>query len=99
MKQDTYGRYKVDFNTGVFAKTEERLEDGTIKGGFSYIDMDGHTQKISYVAGEGGFLVDGNNLPVAPAPVVDTPEVIEAKREHLRLVDEFVAHLPHDSHE
>lgn len=94
VKQDTHGRYKVDYNIGTIVKTEERLEDGTIKGAFSYIDTDGNIQKISYVAGEDGFLVSGNNLPVAPAPVVDTPEVRAAKLEHLALVEEFKSKLP-----
>lgn len=94
VKQDTNGRYKVEYNIGTQAKSEERFEDGTIKGAFSYIDTDGNTQKISYVAGEEGFLVSGNNLPVAPAPVVDTPEVRAAKQEHLALVEEFISKLP-----
>lgn len=97
VKQDTAGRYKVDYNIGAIAKTEERFADGTIKGAFSYIDTDGHTQKISYVADVNGFQVDGNNLPVAPLPVVDTPEVIEEKQKHLALVEEFKANLPADS--
>lgn len=70
------------------------MEDGTIIGAFQYIDNDGNLQKIEYVAGKDGFLVNGNNLPVAPSPVVDTPEVIAEKNLHLALYEDFKSKLP-----
>merc|ERR1712106_1009354 len=74
------------------AKQEQGNAYGGVTGSYTYADEAGvHT--VNYVADDLGFRVAGDNLPVAPvynaalpvapvhlaAPVVDTPEVVEAK--------------------
>merc|ERR1712042_174864 len=66
-------------------------------GSYTYADEAGvHT--VNYVADALGFRVAGDNLPVAPvhaavapvntlAPVVDTPEVVEAKAAFFQAYD------------
>ena len=71
------------------AKQESGNAYGGVTGSYVYADEAGvHT--VNYIADALGFRVAGDNLPVAPvhaavapvhavAPVVDTPEVVEAK--------------------
>merc|ERR1711999_41789 len=68
---------------GNSAKQESGNAYGGVTGSYTYADEAGvHT--VNYVADALGFRVAGDNLPVGPvdtavAPVVDTPEVVEAK--------------------
>jgi hypothetical protein len=68
-------------------------------GHYAYINPDGQQIVVYYTAGAGGFRVISNALPeapvqfqhtahAAPAAVQDTPEVAQARREHLALVEE-----------
>lgn len=71
--------------------------DGVTRGSYSYIDSNAQLQTVNYVADALGFRVAATNLPVAPvdhnvAPVnndeapkqvEDTPEVKQARAEHL----------------
>lgn len=74
--------------------------DGVTRGSYSYIDSNAQLQTVNYVADALGFRVAATNLPVAPvdtnsAPVdnaqppkqvEDTPEVKQARAEHLAAV-------------
>jgi len=72
-----------------------------VTGSYTYADEAGvHT--VNYVADALGFRVAGDNLPVAPvhaavapvntlAPVVDTPEVVEAKAAFFQAYDAAAA--------
>lgn len=97
--QDTAGNYKIKYTDGETTKIEERHQDGTVAGSYSYVDSNGVLQTIQYVSGPQGFVVlDGSpalvdlapqfTVPVgAPLPVQYTPEVAAARAEHLALVE------------
>ena len=59
-------------------------------GHYNYIDSNGQIQTVKYIADEAGFRVEG----AVPVPVVDLPEVVAAREEHLRLVAETIANQP-----
>merc|ERR1712106_748589 len=90
--QDEFGNVAYGYQNINSAKQEQGNAYGGVTGSYTYADEDGvHT--VNYVADDFGFRVAGDNLPVAPvynaalpvapvhiaAPVVDTPEVAEAK--------------------
>merc|ERR1712168_1380085 len=87
--QDEFGNIAYGYQNINSAKQESGNALGGVTGSYTYQDEAGvHT--VNYVADQLGFRVQGNNLPVAPAnlavapvhvaaPVVDTPEVVEAK--------------------
>merc|ERR1712123_301839 len=90
--QDEFGNVAYGYNNINSAKQEQGNAYGGVTGSYTYQDEAGiHT--VNYVADDFGFRVAGDNLPVAPvynaalpvapvhiaAPVVDTPEVAEAK--------------------
>merc|ERR1712072_1198758 len=90
--QDEFGNLAYGYQNINSAKQEQGNAYGGVQGSYTYADEAGvHT--VSYVADDFGFRVAGDNLPVAPvynaalpvapvhnaAPVVDTPEVAEAK--------------------
>lgn len=74
--------------------------DGITRGSYSYIDANSQLQTVNYVADALGFRVAATNLPIAPVetnsapvdnseapkPVEDTPEVKQAREEHLAAV-------------
>lgn len=62
--QDYYGQYSFGYNAGTSARDETRDAYGNVRGSFSYIDSNGNLQTQHYVAGKGGFRVEGTNLPV-----------------------------------
>lgn len=62
--QDHYGQYSFGYNAGTSARDETRDAYGNVRGSFSYIDSYGNLQTQHYVAGKGGFRVEGTNLPV-----------------------------------
>lgn len=96
--QDTLGNYKIKYSIGDITKTENRNQDGSVTGSYSYLDANGILQTIQYTAGQGGFVVtDGTNLPVAPqlqdiqlpqAPLIPVvPEVHQLEQIRLEPVE------------
>merc|ERR1712168_1728607 len=90
--QDEFGNVAYGYQNINSAKQESGNALGGVTGSYTYADEAGvHT--VNYVADDFGFRVASDNLPVAPvynaalpvapvhaaAPVVDTPEVAEAK--------------------
>merc|ERR1712236_164812 len=90
--QDEFGNLAYGYQNINSAKQEQGNTYGGVTGSYTYADEAGvHT--VNYVADGFGFRVASDNLPVAPvynaalpvapvhaaAPVVDTPEVAEAK--------------------
>merc|ERR1711902_229016 len=90
--QDEFGNLAYGYQNINSAKQEQGNAYGGVTGSYTYADEAGvHT--VNYVANDFGFRVASDNLPVAPvynaalpvapvhaaAPVVDTPEVAEAK--------------------
>merc|ERR1712241_973360 len=90
--QDEFGNVAYGYQNINSAKQEQGNALGGVTGSYTYADEAGvHT--VNYVADDFGFRVASDNLPVAPvhnaalpvapihaaAPVVDTPEVAEAK--------------------
>merc|ERR1712117_56679 len=90
--QDEFGNLAYGYQNINSAKQEQGNAYGGVTGSYTYADEAGvHT--VNYVADDFGFRVVSDNLPVAPvhnaalpvapvhaaAPVVDTPEVAEAK--------------------
>merc|ERR1712115_40539 len=90
--QDEFGNLAYGYQNINSAKQEQGNAYGGVSGSYTYADEAGvHT--VNYVADDFGFRVASDNLPVAPvynaalpvapvhaaAPVVDTPEVAEAK--------------------
>ncbi|XP_047113712.1 cuticle protein 18.7-like [Schistocerca piceifrons] len=101
--QDELGQYSYGYHGGLSAKSEARAFDGSVAGGYSYVDEKGELQSVRYTADAvNGFRVAASNLPVAPAapeapaleapkPVEDTPEVAEAKAAHAAAVADAAA--------
>ncbi|KAK4880058.1 hypothetical protein RN001_008204 [Aquatica leii] len=84
--QDTLGQYSFGYASPLSSKVEVKTLDGVTKGGFNYLDAFGKEQSVQYVSDDvHGFRVAASNLPVGPAPVVDTPEVAAAKAAHLSI--------------
>merc|ERR1711973_223795 len=90
--QDEFGNLAYGYQNINSAKQEQGNALGGVTGSYTHGDESGvHT--VNYVADDFGFRVVSDNLPVAPvhnaalpvapvhaaAPVVDTPEVAEAK--------------------
>lgn len=92
--QDTLGQYAYGYNGGSSAKVETKSIDGITRGSYSYVDAQGLLQTVEYVADAvNGFRAAATNLPKAPSafapePVRDTPEVAQAKAEHIRAYNE-----------
>merc|ERR1711944_162901 len=95
--QDEFGNIAYGYQNINSAKQESGNALGGVTGSYTYADEAGvHT--VNYVADALGFRVAGDNLPVAPihaavapvntlAPVVDTPEVVEAKAAFFQAYD------------
>jgi len=87
--QDELGQVSYGFAHPNQVKNEVRDAHGNVAGSYSYIDNDGKQVIVQYTAGEGGFKVKSNNLPVAPGipessplqTIEDTAEVQAAKKE------------------
>merc|ERR1719435_707418 len=90
--QDEFGNLAYGYQNINSAKQEQGNALGGVTGSYTYAEEAGvHT--VNYVADDFGFRVASDNLPVAPvynaalpvapihlaAPVVDTPEVADAK--------------------
>lgn len=99
--QDELGQYSYGYASGLSAKAETKTFDGVTRGSYSYVDAEGKLQSVEYVSDAlNGFRAAASNLPVAPAapaapalvapvPVVDTPEVVEARAKHLAALQEI----------
>merc|ERR1712168_1257161 len=95
--QDEFGNIAYGYQNINSAKQESGNVLGGVTGSYTYADEAGvHT--VNYVADALGFRVAGDNLPVAPvhaavapvntlAPVVDTPEDVEAKAAFFQAYD------------
>lgn len=70
--QDLVGGYSYGYATpGIESKTEVRQIDGTVLGGYKYVDGYGQIQQVEYKADPKlGFQVAATNLPVAPIQVI-----------------------------
>lgn len=94
--QDTLGQYAYGYSGGPSAKAETKTFDGITRGTYSYVDPDGKLQTVEYTADAlNGFRAAATNLPkapiddrVAPEPVEDTPEVAQARADHLTAFNE-----------
>lgn len=97
--QDALGQYTYGYNNELSSKIETKSFDGTTRGAYSYVDPKGELQSVEYSADAiNGFRVAASNLPVAPIddkkapmPVMDTPEVAQAKADHFKAIDEAKA--------
>ncbi|XP_060518286.1 cuticle protein 19.8-like [Cylas formicarius] len=98
--QDGLGHYAYGYSNDLSAKNEIKQLDGTTVGSYSYVDAEGQIQNVQYRSDDvNGFRVFATNLPVAPLPidpikvalpqpVQDTPEVVQARSQHLAAVKE-----------
>ncbi|XP_055533893.1 cuticle protein 19.8-like [Wyeomyia smithii] len=97
--QDELGQYSYGYSGGLSAKTETKSLDGVTRGSYTFLDAENKVQTVSYTADAvNGFRAEASNMPVAPVethtapePVQDTPEVAQAKSEHLAAVEEVKA--------
>ncbi|KAL1115965.1 hypothetical protein AAG570_005460 [Ranatra chinensis] len=61
------GNFNFVFTSENGLKQGETIRpDGTRQGGYSYVDPDGNTHTIKYIAGKDGFKILENNAPKAP---------------------------------
>nr|XP_045583169.1 sialidase-like [Procambarus clarkii] len=66
--------YGFDFAGDGQARTEQSDSDGNVRGSYTYTDDQGRTRTYTYTAGKGtGFVVEGDDLPQAPADPSLTP--------------------------
>ncbi|KAJ8961062.1 hypothetical protein NQ314_005992 [Rhamnusium bicolor] len=76
--QDNFGQYVYGYATPTSSKSETKTADGVTRGGYSYIDSNGHLQTVQYTADAvNGFRVAATNLPR------DLPDVAYAKAKHI----------------
>lgn len=98
--QDTLGQYTYGYNGGSSAKVESKSLDGITRGSYSYVDAEGRLQTVEYTADSvNGFRAAATNLPKAPLStgISDTPEVAQARAEHLRAFNEATLRAATDS--
>jgi len=62
--QDDAGQYNFGFNSVDQTKQEVKTADGVVRGAYSYVDANGLTQSVNYIADALGFRVAATNLPV-----------------------------------
>lgn len=94
--QDELGQYSYGYNGGLSAKSEIKSLDGVTRGAYSYVDAEGKLQSVEYTADAlNGFRAAASNLPVAPVetrtaplPVQETPEVAQARADHMVAFEE-----------
>ncbi|XP_026464494.1 cuticle protein 7-like [Ctenocephalides felis] len=94
--QDDFGQYAYGYNNGFDSKTEHRSLDGVTRGSYSYVDPEGKLQSVHYTADAvNGFRVAATNLPEdsgsVPSAIEYTPEVAQARAEHLKAVEQAKA--------
>ncbi|XP_017475793.1 PREDICTED: uncharacterized protein LOC108366041 [Rhagoletis zephyria] len=93
--QDGFGQYAYGYGEPLSTKQEVRTLDGITRGSYTYLDAASKLQTVAYTADADGFRVAATNLPKQrlpsdsktsfelPQPVQDTPEVAEARLQHL----------------
>lgn len=94
--QDELGQYSYGYNGGLSAKSETKSLDGITRGAYSYLDAEGKLQSVEYTADAlNGFRAIASNMPVAPIetrtaplPVMETPEVAQARADHMVAYEE-----------
>jgi hypothetical protein len=94
--QDGLGQYNYGYNGDLSAKVESRSLDGVTRGSYNYVDANGQLQTVEYTADDqNGFRALATNLPrapidnqIVPEPVRETPEVAQARAEHIRAYNE-----------
>lgn len=91
--QDELGQANFGYAHPGQAATNMRDAFGNQIGSYAYINPEGKEVRVSYTADHRGFRVLSNALPeapvatlTAPVQVQDTPEVAQAKAEHLAAV-------------
>jgi hypothetical protein len=69
MNKFSFLRY--GYSDPLSTKHESKSHDGSLHGGYSYVDANGHVQSVKYVADphHGFQVVSATNLPKGPAPV------------------------------
>lgn len=95
--QDELGQASYGYAHPGQAHAAVRDAAGNVRGSYAYINPEGKEVRVEYVADGGGFRVASNALPVSPvhpvavpqvaqlvgpAPVQDTPEVVQARAAH-----------------
>lgn len=89
--QDSIGQYSFGYSAPLSARSEVRYADGLTRGSYSYVDDAGYIQSAEYEAdSEHGFRIIATNLPQAPLPIEDTPEVVAAREAHLLAVQDAI---------
>lgn len=75
---DGLGGYSYGYSDPLSTKHEAKSHDGSLHGGYSYVDAHGHVQSVKYVADphHGFQVVAATNLPKGPAPVHAVAPVI-----------------------
>ncbi|KAK2716084.1 uncharacterized protein LOC136043943 [Artemia franciscana] len=96
--QDELGQTSYGYAHPGQSKAEFRDAFGNVVGSYSYIDANNKEVVVNYVSDANGFRVVSNNLPVAAMAneqeqVQETPEVIEAKRQHFAAIAEAKARV------
>lgn len=93
--QDIFGQASYGYAHPGQAHAAVRDAAGHVKGSYAYINPEGKEIRVNYKADAQGFHAESNALPeapvanlVAPEPVQDTPEVVEARKAHLDAVAE-----------
>lgn len=94
--QDELGQYSYGYSGGLSAKSETKSLDGVTRGAYSFLDSEGKMQTVEYTADAlNGFRAVASNMPVAPVetrsaplPVVETPEVAQARADHMVAFEE-----------
>ena len=62
------GQYTFGYLSADQTKQEVKTADGVIRGQYSYVDANGLTQEVNYIADALGFRVAATNLPVHDVP-------------------------------
>lgn len=63
VSQDNSGYYRIIYYTQNVTKIEERHQDGSLHGTYTYIDTHGNPQTISYIASNHGLRVISSTSP------------------------------------
>ncbi|KAB0799205.1 hypothetical protein PPYR_07085 [Photinus pyralis] len=91
VSQDTLGNYNFKYVAGSVARAESRDSYGNVVGAFSYIDANGVLRETQFTSGVDGYQPISDDIPI---PVVDTPEVAQAKFAHLAVLHAAYLRLP-----
>lgn len=63
VSQDTSGNYNLQYDVEGISRNEQRNQDGSVTGSYSYLDPNGQIHKIVYSAGVNGFVVHNPSVP------------------------------------